>query len=435
MTANLENERNILGSILIKPSLLHEELVNIDARYFSTRGHRHIYNACSLLNKENNPIDIVTVSSLLNEQGLIEEIGGRSYINDLALDIVTTSNVSYHAKILEKNYQLRTIAKTATEVIGKAEAGGNPDELIADFMSAMYSIALKEEEDRFVVADNAYVVSERIRAAETDPDVAEVFNLGFKDADEIIGGVLRGDTVIIAAHTSVGKSAFAACVALNADEQDLPVHIFSLEMNAKKEYMNRMMAIKSEIKLNKFKTLTGFTDSEKQDIAKLEEYFFTRFKCTIFDRPRVDTDYIRAKLITEKKRLGRLGIVIIDHIHLMKGKGMNPKERLSQIAEDLKIIARELDCYMIELCQLKRTSYLDLKSGETKVPKPTLNDLKESGDIENAGNIIILLHREGENAVLTEANIAKNRDGARRACYLNFRGDITKFTNSQKKSL
>lgn len=428
---NLESEKTLLGCILLKPSLLNEDVCFIEPSYFTNIHYRTIFSMILKMHRTNQPIDFVTVSSALRDAKQLEEIGGRAFINDLVIEIPSIATARFHASIVEKNYLLRQIHNTAYDMMEQAKSGGNPNEIIANSMNSIHRISLKEVTDEKI--NLMETPNSILGSLTTSKEGTELFYTGYPEMDEIVNGVCRGDVIAIGAYTSIGKSVFCGCLALSAYHQLIPVHIFSLEMS-RAEYLNRLMSNVCQISLDKFKS-KEFTPKEIELIERMEEKLFNTFDLTIYDRPVVDTDYIYNKLLIEKKKRGTLGLVIVDHIHLMRGKGNSPREKYSMIAENLKQIARELECYMVMVCQLRRNSYTDLKTGETVVPKPTLNDFKESGDIENVANVAILLHRQDRTTILTEVNIAKNRDGEVGACFLNFYGQFAKFTSSKIKAL
>jgi len=386
---------------------------------------------CQKLNRLGHAVDFVLVSTALQDAGLLDGMGGRAYINDLVMGVTHTAGAGFHVAILEKNYKLRQLNQQGRELVELTEKGGNPDEIMGDFLSTIHKLSIKEgADDKISMLDTPSYVSDNLES--TNNNNVLLFT-GYPLVDKVLGGTAKGDVLAIGAYTSIGKSIFCECIAVSAHHQDIPVHIFSLEMN-RREYLNRIMANLCEIPLNKFKT-KSLNDKELAIVKKMEEKFFTDFDLTIYDRATVDTDYIYNKLVAEKKRKGELGLVIVDHIHLMKGKGFNEKERLSQISETLKHIAMELDCYMIMVCQLKRTSYTNMRTGEIVTPKPSIHDFKESGDIENVANQAVLLHRQDRTAIITEVSVAKNRDGEVGMAYLEFFGQFAKFKDSQRVAL
>jgi len=429
---NLENERTVIGCVLTKPSLVYEDLLRVEPNYFSDIKYREIYAMILKLQRTNQPVDFVTVSSALHEAGKLDSMGGRAFINDIIMEHPSVVTAKFHVAILEKNYMLRMIHNNCYNIMEQAKQGGNPNELIAEQMNMLHNLTLKEENnDHFSLLNSPDYLSNIIN--NPNDESGDLFYTLYPDIDKIMGGMCRGDVMAVGAYTSIGKSVFCECLSISAHHQEIPTTIFSLEMN-RREYMQRLMSNHCEIPLDKFKT-KDFTQKDLEQIAQAEKTFFNKFDLTIFDKPVVDTDYIYQKLLVEKRRKGKLGLVIVDHIHLMRGMGGSKKEKASQIAETLKQIARELDCYMIMVCQLKRTQVMDLKTKEYIIPEPTLNDFKESGDIENIANIAVLLHRLDRGAISTKVDVAKNRDGSIGITGLNFYGQFAKFTSSRRSTI
>ncbi len=426
---NVESEKEVLGCILVKPALLDDELSNIEPNYFSDLKYKKVFNKILEMYKSNQPIDIVTVSTSMKEDGTLKDVGGRAFINDLAENIISIITVGFHANIIEKNYKLRQIYNETYNASKKAEQGANPDELVGDLIDSLYNITTQEkEEDKYIINQNPNFISNNTEVEDT-----EVFYTPYSNVNTILGPIRRGNLIILGAYPGIGKSIMCGEFALAAEEQKFPVHIFSIEMTTY-EYLERLMINKSEIDTSKFEHKL-FSQTELNQIQKLENEFFANFDCTIFNRAGIDTDYVRKKLQAEKKRKGQLGLVIIDYLQLMKGKGQFRNQQVAQISNTLKVIAKDLDCFIIAISSLKRNVYTDTKTGEEKLVRPTLFDFKESGDIEYDADKAILLHRTNINDTYTEVIIAKNRRGSTGSTYLNFVGKYAKFEEMKQRSL
>lgn len=426
---NNDNERTVLSLILMKEALLDSVFLDTEPEYFSHPHYKEVFKTIRMLQKQSIPIDIVSVSTSLIDQKKLDNMGGRAFINDILMEQPSLVTAPYMANILEKNYNLRQLYGISEQVKEAVNKGANPDDIIAGCMDDLHKLCLKDKNNNKVsLLDEPDYYLRLLDKEEEEP--TELFYFLFPSLDEKVF-MCRGDVLAVGADTSMGKSVLCGCAAISSHHQDYPCTVFSLEMK-KEEYINRLYANKCEIDINKFKK-KEFTDKEVETIQKATTSFFNYFDLTIFDKPGVDTDYIYQKLLIEKKRKGKLGLVIVDHIHLMKGKGRSEKEQLTQIAESLKWIAMELDCFMIMVCQFKRREQKNQR-GETFTPKPSLHDFKESGDIENVANIALLLHRQSRDAVLAEVNVAKNRDGKIGEVFLNFYGQYSKFTSTKKQN-
>lgn len=426
---NPENEQTVIGALLVKPDLIFEKALEVEPEHFFNPQYGEILKAILHLQRTGQPCDFVTVSTYLKDIGKLDVMGGRDFITTLVQNTITTANIAFHINILMKNYNLRTMYQINEEINNGILRGESPDDLMAEQMNMLHNLCLKEKtNDTFSLLDAPSYISDTLISE--DDDEGDLFYTCFPDLDEMVNGVERGDLVAVGGHTSMGKSVFAGCLSKSAKYQELPVTIFSLEMKTK-QYMRRLVAGEAEVELSKFKT-KNFTNDEIRRIKKAEKEFFQDFDLTIYDKPGIDTKYIRQKLLIEQRKHGELGLVIVDHIHLMHGVGITEKQQITEIAESLKNLAMEFNCYMVMLCQFRRQEYKDKESGENVIPRPCLSDFKESGDIENVANIAILLHRQDRSSIHAEAIVAKNRDGRIGSICLNFFGQFSKFSSSKR---
>ena len=426
---NPDNEKEVIGILLTKPDLIYDKALEVEPEHFFNPQYGEILKAILHLQRTNQPCDFITVSTYLKDIGKLDVMGGRPFITELVNNVITTSNIQYYVNILMKNYVSRTIYSINDDINRMVLHGENPDEIIAKQMEALHRLILKEKNiDNTSLLDTPNYISDTLLCE--DDEEPDLFYTLFPELDKMLTGIERGDLVAIGGHTSMGKSVFAGCLSKSAKHQELPVTIFTLEMKTP-QYVRRLVASEADVCLNKFKS-KDFTNDEIKRIRQVEKDFFGDFDLTIYDRAGIDTNYIRQKLMIEQRKHGELGVVIIDHIHLMHGMGQTERQQISQIAETLKALAMEFNCYMIMLCQFARKEYKDRETGETIIPRPSLSDFKESGDIENVANIAILIHRSDRSSFNAEAIVAKNRDGSLGSVFLDFFGQYAKFKSSKR---
>jgi replicative DNA helicase len=254
---------------------------------------------------------------------------------------------------------------------------------------------------------------------------------GFADLDMKTAGLQNSDLILIAARPGMGKTAMALNIAQYAAVQKhVPVALFNLEMS-KDQLVNRMLC--SEVMVDSHKMRTGKLDDE--DWNKIAKALGPLSEAPIYidDTPGVSVMDIRAKC-RRLKLEKRLGLVVIDYLQLMRGRGRaeNRQQEVSEISRSLKILAKELNVPVITMSQLSR-------GPESRNDhRPMLSDLRESGAIEQDADIVMFLYRDDyynpdtEKKNIAEVIIAKHRNGSTGTVYLKWFGNYTKFANLER---
>ena len=255
---------------------------------------------------------------------------------------------------------------------------------------------------------------------------------GFSDFDQMTNGFNPSDLVILAARPAMGKTAFALNLALNAAKINKSVLIFSLEMSSS-QLLQRFIAIEAGIGLQKIRT--GFLNENDWERMGLASETLMKTQLNIADLPNATVLEIRA-VARRMKAAGKLDIIIIDYLQLIKnsnGKSENRQQEISDISRSLKGIARELDVPIIALSQLSRAPE------QRADRRPVLSDLRESGAIEQDADMVAFLYRddyyneESEAKGITEIIIGKQRNGPVGTVKLRFFHELTKFANYTNK--
>lgn len=429
---SIEAEQAVLGAILINPTAITRVIESLIPESFYRKAHKDIYNAVLELFNNNEPIDVVTVSEHLRDIGKLDIVGGRSYINDLALSVITTANIEHYAKIISEKATLRELIKAGTEIVSLSYGDADTDRVMDTAEKLVFSIAQKKVGENLIpIKDIVSRSYDMIESRYNNRDELTGVPSGFYDLDNMTAGFQRSDLIILAARPSMGKTAFCLNLALEAAvKNNIPVAIFSLEMS-KEQLAQRMLCSEAEIDANRLRT--GHMQTE--DWGRLTDAMGILADAPIFidDSPGASVMEIRAKcrrLCMEHKNLG---MVIIDYLQLMEGKSTGRIDRvqeISAISRGLKNLAKELDVPIIALSQLSRA----VESRQCK--KPMLSDLRESGSIEQDADIVIFIYREdyydpdnGEKKGKVEIIVAKQRNGPVGTVNLLFQSNITKFKN------
>ncbi|GEM05185.1 replicative DNA helicase [Halolactibacillus miurensis] len=431
-----EAEQAVIGAVFLEPEAMSTASEFLIPQDFYRPSHQRIFQVMMQLNDRGEPIDLLTVTNALNSSKLLEEVGGVSYLTELADAVPTAANIGYYTKIVEEKSVLRRLIRTATDIV--TESFNREDELedvlseaeknILDVSNRQNANAFKNIKDVLIdVYDNIEQLHEK------SGDVTGI-PTGFKDLDHITSGFQRNDLIIVAARPSVGKTAFALNVAQNvAIKTDENVAIFSLEMGAD-QLVSRMLCAEGNIDAQRLRT----GNLEAEDWTKLTMAMGSLSNAGIFidDSPGIRVNEIRSKCRRLKQEHG-LGMILIDYLQLIQGSGASAKENrqqeVSEISRSLKGLARELEVPVIALSQLSR----GVEQRQDK--RPMMSDLRESGSIEQDADIVGFLYRddyydkESEKQNIIEIIIAKQRNGPVGTVELAFVKEYNKFVDLDHK--
>lgn len=430
---SVEAEEALLGAVLANPMVLSRIVEMIKPESFYKPANKFIYDAVLSLFARNEAIDIVTVSEYLREMDKLEIVGGRAYINDLALNVVTTANVEYYAKIVQEKAIKRALINAGSEIVTMAYDNASTEATLDNAEKLIFNIASqKNTSDLTAVKDLVLTSYEQIEYRYNHRDELVGVPTGFYDLDQMTAGLQKSDLIILAARPSMGKTAFALNLAQNvALRGGKAVAIFSLEM-PKTQLVKRMLCSEAEVDMQRLNS--GHMQPKDWEKLTTSMNSFADAPIYIDDTGSVTVMDIRAKcrrLAMEEKNLG---LIVIDYLQLMEGgSGSNPNDRnqqISAISRGLKTLARELEVPIIALSQLSRA----VESRTDK--RPMMSDLRDSGAIEQDADIIMFIYRdeyynkeETDNRGKAEVIIAKHRNGPVGNVPLLFQSNITKFKN------
>lgn len=427
---SLEAEQAVLGALLVSGDGISRVVDVLDSEYFYRKAHQVIYAAMLDLYEDNEPIDIVTVSQYLKDEGKLDNVGGRPYITDLSLSVATTANLEYYGKVVQEKAILRQLIKAGTEIVGSCYEETDAETALDKAEHLIFTLAQKKEMQQLVHIKNIVETSfQKIEERYENRDSLSGVPSGFYDLDALTSGFQPSDLVIIAARPSMGKTAFVLNIAQHvAVEHNIPVAVFSLEMS-KESLVMRMLCSEAEIDSNRLRTGHMHTS----DWTKLASAMGRLGEAPIYidDSALVNSLEMRAKCRRLKSEMNGLGLVIIDYIQLMQGRKQtdNRVQEVSEISRSLKTLAREINVPVIALSQLSRA----VEARQNK--RPMLSDLRESGSIEQDADLVAFIYRdeyynpETEQRGEAEIIIAKQRNGPTGTVELLYQGSITRFLN------
>ena len=385
----IEAEQSLLGGIMVDGSGLPSALEVLKGDEFYKESHRIIFTAIQDLFERNEPVDILTVTNLLEERKLLESVGGASYIAALTDAMPTSSNVAAYAKIINEKAVMRRLIQSANEIISFAYGGGKSSEEVLDSAeAAIFRIAERKIRNSYFPLKE--VIKKNIETIERYQEYRETVTgvpSGYKDLDKLTAGFQKSDLIIIAARPSMGKTALGLCIARNAaKDSGIPVGFFSLEMS-KEQLAMRLLC--SEARVDSHKIRSGFLS--RQECGKLLQAagLFMDVPIYIDDTPGISPLELRAKARRIMADQG-LGLVVVDYLQLMRGRetAERREQEISEISRSLKGLAKELDIPVIAIAQLNR------KVEERADKRPLLSDLRESGAIEQDADVIAFIYRD-----------------------------------------
>ncbi|KRE53537.1 replicative DNA helicase [Paenibacillus sp. Soil522] len=428
---NLEAEQAVIGAILLQAEALITAMERVRSEDFYSGPHRQIYEAMVEIAENNQPVDLVTLTAHLQDQQVLEEIGGVSYLARLANSVPTAANVDYYAQIVEEKSMLRRLIRTATNIVSDGYANSEDvGVLLGDAEKKILEISNRRSGSGFIsIRDVLMEVFEKVEQLYADKGGTTGIPSGFTDLDRMTAGFQRSDLIIVAARPSVGKTAFALNIAQNVGVRAREtVAIFSLEMSAA-QLVQRMICAEANVDAQRMRT--GHLEGDDWEKLTMAIGSLSEAQIFIDDTPGITVAEIRAKCRRLKKEKG-LGMILIDYLQLISGRGKageNRQQEVSEISRTLKQIARELEVPVIALSQLSR----GVEQRQDK--RPMMSDLRESGSIEQDADIVSFLYRddyydkESEKKDIIEIIIAKQRNGPVGTVELVFLKKYNKFVS------
>jgi replicative DNA helicase len=433
---SLDAEQSVLGGILIEDKAITKVLDILSPQDFYREGHSSIFSAMIELFDKNEPVDFLTLTEILRKKGTLDKAGGIAYITSLVDNVPTAANIQYYARIVKEKSILRSLITASTEIIADSyEAKRDVDELLEKAENRIFEISEhKIKQGFFPIQD---IVTESVEMIQhlykKDLEITGV-PTGFKDIDDMTAGLQPSDLIIIAGRPSMGKTALALNVALNAAfKHKVPVAIFSLEMS-KEQLVMRMLASEARIELNRIRTGKIRADEWKKLTGAAGNLFDTALY--IDDSSGLNPLEMRAKARRLKVE-AKIGLVVVDYLQLMTGSGRAERRDLeiSEISRSLKAMAKELRVPVVALSQLSRA----VENRENK--RPILADLRESGAIEQDADVIAFIYRdevynpESNDRGTAEIIIGKQRNGPTGTKLLTFINEHTRFEDHSKRDI
>ena len=436
---SVEAEQAVIGGLMLAPESLDRVGDFLTEHDFYRRDHRLIYRAIRELSEKNKPFDAVTLGEWFEAHGLVEQIGGSSYLIELASTTPSAANIRAYAEIVREKAVLRQLIEAGTEIVndGFQPEGRDSQEVLSAAEMKVFKIAEQGRRGRAdftpireAMKDAFQILQERY---ENQGSVTGL-PTGFHDLDEMTAGLQPSDLIILAARPAMGKTTLALNIAEHAAyKTKKAVIVYSMEMSASQLAFRLISSIG---RINATRLRTGQLEDEDWSRVNMAIKMLSDMKIFIDDTPALSPDVLRSKA-RRIKREHDLGLIVIDYLQLMQvpGSGENRTNEISEISRSLKALAMELKVPVIALSQLNR----GLESRTDK--RPVMSDLRESGAIEQDADIITFIYRdeyynkESNDKGLAEVIIAKQRNGPTGTVKLKFFGEYTRFDNLARDSV
>lgn len=432
MPYSLEAEESLLGNIMIYPDAMRQAVeAGLFGEDFYFDKHRKIFAIMYTMYEKKENIDTISLRSRLKDYDYFDKVGGTDFILHLTSITVSNANTKDYIRIIKNKAYARRVIEAANKIADEGYDGSlEVDELLDGAERMILDITRSRAMSDFKKGSDVFDGAlEKIQRIHDQGDAITGIRSLYNDLDRMTTGFQKGDLIILAARPSVGKTAFALNITLNASSiASGAIAIFSLEMPAE-QLATRMLSAKSRVAGQKLRT--GKLDNN--DWSKVNEAVseLRRQKIYIDDTPGIKVGDIFAKCRTLKNESG-LALVVIDYIQLIQGTGKveSRQQEVSEISRRLKALARELDVPVIALSQLSRS----VEKREDK--RPMLSDLRESGSIEQDADLVMFLYRDEyynrkeENKNPTEEvelSLAKHRNGPTGLVKLMFEREINAF--------
>jgi replicative DNA helicase len=430
---NLEAEQAVLGSMLLSSEAVEGALNVLSADDFYRPAHARIFAAMGDLYQRSVPVDHLSISDRLDSTGEIEAAGGKPYLLDLSGAVPTTANWPRYADIVKRMSTLRQLIGAVTQIVAMGfDAPDDMGKVVEDAERMIFEVTNKR------VSSNFREMSELLKVSfaqleemfERKENVTGVPS-GFNDLDRLLAGMHAGDLIILAARPSVGKTALALNIAVNAAKEGASVAIFSLEMSSE-QLVQRVLCSEARIGLQEVRT--GNLKSDSWHAVHLAMGKLAGLDFWVDDTPSISILEVRAKARRQLRDKPK-GLIIVDYLQLMQPQNRRSESRqvdIAEISRGLKILAKELKVPIVALSQLSRA--VEQRAGK----RPQLSDLRESGAIEQDADVVMFIDRntnpgdddeDGRPARGTaEIIVAKHRNGPLGKVDLVFLDQYTKFT-------
>jgi len=434
---NFLAEQMILSGLLISSDAIDITVKTLPVEAFYFKNHQEIYKAIIFLYQNKLSIDILTVLTFLQDNGLLQKIGGIKVLIELISQIPNLNYLNDYLALIKDKFFRRCLIKFGYETINSAYITNVAlEKILTDCETKIFNLTTETKgQNLFSTGELLNTIFLDLKEKSLNPKLLGLTS-GFYELDSLTQGFQKSDLIILAGRPAMGKTALSLNITLTSiKKSQLPVLFFSLEMS-KEQIIYRLLSMETNI--NQIRLKNG--NLSQSDWAKLTKVIKLLSKLPLFIDDTVDLSVndIRSKIKTILFEKKKIGLIIIDYLQLMqisKTKVDNRAQELSQITRLLKTLAREFNVPILALSQLSRNVENRLDK------KPVLSDLRESGSIEQDADLVLMLYRnqfiqkkdsnsfQKFESEQIELILAKHRNGPTGTIKLRFDKKKMKFSN------
>ncbi len=433
---NIEAEQSLLGSVLIDHETMDRVGDIITPEDFYRDAHRKIFTAMLDLYMRREPLDLLSLTNHLEEKKELEQIGGVTYLTELVNSVPSSSHAVMYARIVQKKKMLRDLISASQHIL---ELGFSETEDVEHLLDAaeqqILAVARRSLQQEFEPIKMALGEAfERIEKLQKE-GVLRGVGTGFEDLDKKLGGLQRGDLVILAARPSLGKTSLALDIARHiAINEKMPVGLFSLEMSTE-SLVDRLIAAEAHVDSWKLRTGGLSSEGDDNDFERIQHALGVLSESQLFIDDAASPTIIQIRTMARRLQAEHsLGLIIVDYLQLIYNPNAESMvQQVTEISRSLKSLARELNVPVLAISQLSRA----VESRPDQVPR--LSDLRESGSIEQDADVVLFIHREDrvkkdtDRKNIAKIMIAKHRNGPTGEIELFFDEKETSFKNLEKR--
>lgn len=424
----IEAEQSVLGALLLDNDAI-DRISELRPDQFYRFDHRIIFECITRMIMEGRRADVITVHEALGAAGQDAQVGGRSYLNELAQNVPGSAGIRRYAEFVIERAQLRGILCAVDEIGAMVHnrAGKTASEIIAEAQERFEPLAESRSFEPKEVGPILTGIVEEIDARYHGAELGAA-STGLRDLDAKLGGGMRGaELIIVAGRPSMGKTALSMCIAGHVAQEIGPVLVFSLEMSGKSLHQRNIARIGS-IPLPHILDGKKITDEDWPRLTYAVQKM-SEMPMLVDDTSGLSMAEIASRSRAIKRRCG-LRMIVVDYLGLMTGGTEERQDlKIAGYSAGLKGLAKQLDVPVVVLAQLNR--------GVEQRPnkRPTMADLRDSGAIEQDADVILMLYRDevynldSPDKGTAELIIGKQRNGETGIVRLAFMGEYQKFAD------